>query len=203
MVLKEFFVLEGIDGSGTTTQLQAVSQALASAGRRVHACAEPSSGPVGALIREALSGKFPLSPAAMALLFASDREEHVNAPGGIIERISSGETVLCDRYLFSSLAYQSISADPALPFALNQRFPLPEALYFLDIDPETALGRIGSRQRRDIFETAPLLDSIAARYRSAIEFYRDSGMRIRFLDARCERESITAQILADIGPVSV
>jgi dTMP kinase len=199
MVMRDFFVFEGIDGSGTTTQLEAVSRRLALAGKDVHPCAEPTPGPVGALIRQALSGSFRLSQTALALLFAADREEHVNGEGGIIERLGRGETVLCDRYLFSSLAYQSLSAEPALPFILNSRFPLPEAVFFFDIDPAVALERIKSRKNRDIFESADFMASVAERYQAVIELFRGTGIRLIRIDASQPREKITEFILSCIG----
>ena len=78
-----FVVLEGLDGAGTTTQCEALGQALRAAGKRVATTREPSDGPVGMLIRQALTGRLglgrgaPLTPDAMALLFAADRVDHV------------------------------------------------------------------------------------------------------------------------------
>jgi dTMP kinase len=202
MVMRDFFVFEGIDGAGTTTQLEAVSRRLSLAGKDVHSCAEPTSGPVGTLVRHALSGSLSLSQATLALLFAADREEHVNGAGGILERLGRKEIVLCDRYLFSSLAYQSISADPALPFSLNGRFPLPETLFFFDIDPAVAMERIKARKTRDIFESSDFMASVAERYRTIIEMYRGTGMRITRIDASLPKDEITQAIISGIEAVS-
>ena len=139
MTLRRFFVLEGIDGSGTTTQLDLVGKKLIAEGFPVFQTFEPTKGPIGALIREALSGKARIGQHALAHLFAADREEHVNGPGGIREALEKGSIVLSDRYFFSSLAYQTISDEPDLAFTLNSRFPLPQALFFLDIDPDISL----------------------------------------------------------------
>ena len=74
-----FIVLEGIDGSGTTTQLDRLASALRARGRAVHPTREPSAGPVGVLLREILLGGHrdrsggPVDGRAMALLFAADR----------------------------------------------------------------------------------------------------------------------------------
>jgi len=198
MVLRRFFVLEGIDGTGTTTQLEAVSRRLALSGARIHACAEPTGGPVGRLIREALSGRISLSPAALAYLFAADREEHLSAPGGVLERLGGGEAVLCDRYLFSSLAYQSLQDDPALPFALNGRFPLPDTVYYFSLDARTALERIGSRKEREIFESADFMERVSARYGSVMGLYRGSGVRVVDVDASMDRDAITGKIVEDV-----
>ncbi len=198
MVLRRFFVLEGIDGTGTTTQLEAVSRRLALSGARIHVCAEPTKGPVGRLIREALSGRIALSQAALAYLFAADREEHLRARDGVLDRLDKGEAVLCDRYLFSSLAYQSIQDDPILPFVLNSRFPLPDTVYYFSIDTRTALERIGSRAEREIFESADFMERVRARYDAVMELYRGSGARVVDIDAAMDRDSITAKIVDDV-----
>jgi dTMP kinase len=110
-----FVALEGIDGSGTTTQLKRLVAHLEARGRRAHATREPSTGPVGRLLRELLLGQHALpdgAPAdgqAMALLFAADRRDHVRRE--IEPALASGVDVVTDRYLMSSLAYQAEEAD--------------------------------------------------------------------------------------------
>jgi dTMP kinase len=198
MTIAGFYVLEGIDGAGTTTQLKAVSAFFASGPRPLYPTCEPSDGPVGRLIREALSGKIPLRAATLAYLFAADREEHLRGSDGVEARLGKGQRVLCDRYLYSSVAYQSIGADPSLPVLLNSGFPMPEAVYFLDIDPALAADRIAGRASKDVFETIPFMERVAARYRAVIELYKDSGSRILVLDARLPPGEITAAIAADI-----
>src|SRR5688500_15875611 len=81
-----FIVLEGLDGAGTTTQLGRLAEALRARGQRVHTTCEPSTGPIGALIRQALTGRLglpggrgPLDDATLALLFAADRTDHLAA----------------------------------------------------------------------------------------------------------------------------
>jgi dTMP kinase len=199
MTIAGFFVLEGIDGAGTTTQLKALAALFAAGPRPLFPTCEPSDGPVGRLVREALSGKFVLKPSTLAYLFAADREEHLRGPEGLEARLGKGQRVLCDRYLYSSVAYQSIGADPSLPVLLNSSFPLPEAIYFLDIDPTIAAERIAVRTSKDVFETVPFMERVAARYRAVIELYKDSGPRILVLDARLPPAEITAAIAADIN----
>src|SRR4029078_3251661 len=110
-----FIVLEGIDGSGTTTQLGRLGDHLTSRGRRAHTTREPSAGPVGRLLREILLGGHRLpdgAPAdrrAMALLFAADGRDHLRRE--IEPALAAGTDVVCDRYLLSSLAYQGEEAE--------------------------------------------------------------------------------------------
>jgi dTMP kinase len=198
MPLKDFYALEGIDGSGTTTQLEAVSAALSEAGFSVYPTCEPTGGAIGGLIRRALSGELAFSQETLALLFAADRNEHLNSEGGLIQRLAAGQIVLSDRYLFSSLAYQSLTGKPALPFSLNAAYPLPEILFFLDIEPDQAMARMAGRSGRDIFETPSMLQRVAASYRAVLELYSGSGMRIRRLDAARPAADITHDIVSDI-----
>src|SRR5580658_957770 len=107
-----FVVLEGIDGAGTTTHVGRLAERLRSSRVPVRVTREPSDGPVGTLVRQVLTGRI-VSPggrapgwATMALLFAADRMDHVDAE--IEPFIASGGVVISDRYDASSLGYQSV-----------------------------------------------------------------------------------------------
>lgn len=194
MILKRFFVLEGIDGCGTSTQLDLVGRRFQAAGISHFQTCEPTKGPIGSLIREALSGRAALGQHALAHLFAADREEHLNGPGGVREALDKGSFVLSDRYLFSSLAYQTVSDRPDLAFTLNGAFPLPQALFFLDIDPDLSLDRIRGRGSMDIFENLPFQREVARRYRSIIGLFGETGMKIHLVDARMDPDSVCQEI---------
>lgn len=113
-----FIVIEGIDGSGSTTQVRRLCDAFRARGLPSHATREPSDGPFGTQIRQILRGRIvvrgihgsrPPSSSTMALLFAADRMDHLESE--IIPNLVDGVTVLCDRYYYSSIAYQSASDD--------------------------------------------------------------------------------------------
>ena len=107
-----FIAIEGIDGSGTTLQTRLLADWLAARGHTVLETREPSHGPIGVLVRERLSVRSaPLEPAALALLFAADRLDHLARE--VVPAIARGAVVLSDRYLLSSLAYQSLDCDAA------------------------------------------------------------------------------------------
>ena len=94
---------------------------------------DPTMGPVGRVIRKILKRQIAAGPDTVALLFAADRTEHLYEENdGILSHLRRGELVICDRYLFSSLAYQSLACDPEFVFYLNSRFPLPRHLVFLN-----------------------------------------------------------------------
>src|SRR5688572_15881873 len=115
MVEGSFIVLEGVDGAGTTTHTKILTETLRKRGLPVHPTREPSDGPIGVLLRQMLTGRVvvpglhgprPPSWTTMALLFAADRVDHVEAE--ILPNLMDGVSVISDRYVHSSVAYQSI-----------------------------------------------------------------------------------------------
>ena len=150
MILKNFIVFEGIDGAGTSTQIKKICERNP---QKFFQTAEPTSLETGKFLRKMLGGEFSVDEKTNSFLFAADRAEHLYGKNGIIEQINNGKTVISDRYLFSSLAYQSISCGEELPKLLNSTFPLPEILFFFEIDPEISLKRVDSRnEKKEIYE---------------------------------------------------
>ena len=139
-----FIVFEGIDGTGKSTQVRLLSEALSQQGQEVVTSKEPTDGPLGRKLREsAATGR--LSPQEELDLFHRDRRDHV---GSLIEpALARGATVILDRYFFSTMAYQGARGfDPAAIRATNEEFaPLPDHVFLLELDPELALTRIGLR----------------------------------------------------------
>jgi len=202
IVLKRFVVFEGGDGVGTTTQMKLLDGALSRAGVPHWTTAEPTGGEEGRLIRRILAGELPRDPGTLARLFAADRNEHLKGPGGILERLGRGETVICDRYVLSSLAYQGSACGRDLPAILNADFPLPELLLYFDLEPETSMGRLStSRQSLEIFEDLPFQEKVRSAYRAELRRYSASGMRIVGVDASKGVEDISLAILKAVGGV--
>jgi dTMP kinase len=198
-ILRRFIVLEGGDGAGTTTQLKLIGEALRRAGAPYWTTSEPTDRPEGLLIRRILSGELPRDPGTLARLFAADRNEHLKGEGGILERLGRGEIVVCDRYVLSSLAYQGVACGPELPAELNAEFPLPELLIYFELPPAQSLGRLGERERLDIFERLPFQEKVRTAYRQALERFMTSGMRILRLDASRSVEEVSRDIIGAIG----
>jgi len=194
MVLENFIVFEGIDGAGTSTQLKIIEERPESAGFVLSA--EPTKGPVGVFLRQMLSGKIPLDPRTAAYLFAADRNEHLYSTNGIVSQLKKGKIAISDRYLFSSLAYQSIDCGRELPFSLNKEFPLPQYLFFFDIEPEISLQRIQKRDVIEIYEKLDFLKKTVTAYRAVMSEYShmNTGMQIIRLDASESIEK-TSQII--------
>lgn len=184
MILKDFIVFEGIDGAGTSTQIKKLVESNPD---KYFATAEPTSMETGKFLRRMLGGEFKVDEKTNAYLFAADRCEHIYGKNGIIETINSGKVVVSDRYFFSSMCYQSISCGEELPKMLNAQFPLPEILFFFDIDPEISLARVNARnEKKEIYEKLDLQKKIAAQYEKIISEYEknpDCGMKVIRINA--------------------
>jgi dTMP kinase len=192
-IIPNFAVFEGGDGSGTTTQLSMLSERLKQAGKpSFFSTFEPTNGQTGKIIRAALTNEAPLISQTLAMLFAADRNEHIYGPDGIFEHVNRGELVISDRYVLSSLVYQGIECGDELPASLNSRFPAPEVLIFLDIEPETALERMKDRSSLEIYEYLEFQVKVREKYKSLLGMYADAGVRVETVDA-----SKTAQEVAD------
>ena len=139
-----FIVLEGIDGTGKSTQAKRLADDFRSRGKTVTLSREPTDGPWGTLLRNsAETGR--LSPEEELQAFYNDRKQHV---GELIKpALEAGHVVILDRYYFSMMAYQGARGfDPAVIRRENESFaPVPDLLLILDLDVDTALKRIGSR----------------------------------------------------------
>jgi dTMP kinase len=165
MSLGSFIVLEGIDGSGTTTQLHRIAEWLTGQGQIVHQTWEPTDNLIGRQIRSILRGETgPVEPAVLALLFAADRLDHWAVE--IQPNLEKGNHVLCDRYVGSSLAYQGLTLDLAWVEQINTRAKRPDLTLYVRVSPDVALQRIQARdgERRELFERRDLLEAISAAY---------------------------------------
>lgn len=195
MILKNFIVFEGIDGAGTSTQIKKICERNP---QKFFQTAEPTSLETGKFLRRMLGGEFSVDEKTNSFLFAADRAEHLYGKNGIIEQINNGKTVISDRYLFSSLAYQSISCGEELPKLLNSTFPLPEILFFFEIDPEISLKRVDSRnEKKEIYEKIETQKKIALEYEKIISEYENNkscGMKIIRIDATKSIEEISETI---------
>lgn len=215
MILRNFCVFEGIDGSGTSTQISELKKAFSLHYNKmtgtddqipvVFTC-EPTSGPVGVLIREALRGEVTVHPDTLARLFAADRCEHLWGREGIVAALDAGRAVISDRYLFSSLAYQGEAADRDLAWELNKNYPLPEYLFYFDIDPEAAMDRVVSRgQALEIFEKRNFQHQVHHRYREILDKFQQTepGMTIIYIDSRQSIQTIAEKIWSILAPLPI
>ncbi|MCL2625666.1 MAG: dTMP kinase [Cystobacterineae bacterium] len=194
----KFLVIEGLDGAGTTTQAGLLVEALRRRGLSAQATCEPSKGPVGALIRQALSGRLSLeggkalSPQTLALLFAADRDDHLEAE--VKPALEQGHWVVSDRYLLSSLAYQPLSLPVEWIAALNAHALVPDCTVFLRIEPKLAASRLSLRPRVELYEALETQRKVAENYERAISIRRQAGEHILSMDASLPKEPLSRHI---------
>lgn len=193
--IKNFVVLEGLDGCGTTTQTALLVKKLEENGISAVSTNEPTSGSIGRFIRSILQCKEKVDPFTLALLFSADRNEHVYGKNGIAEQAASGKKVICDRYLFSSLAYQSLFMDFETVAGLNQFYPLPEYLFYIDLSPEECQKRMAARgEEAELFEKLELQKKIEANYKKSLALLSDTDMKTVVIDGRGSIQDIHSQI---------
>ena len=195
-------VLEGLDGAGTTTQAALLAERLRAAGRRVHLTAEPSAGPVGALVRQILrgrigggrGGKGSFSGWALALLFAADREDHFHTE--ISPKLADGVDVVCDRFTMSSLAYQGAQlGDVDWVAEVNREAADSDLVVFLRVRPEVALRRRHAASvDREIFEVDAFQRKVALRYDEAIRRLRRAGERVVEVDGEAPVDEVAEAV---------
>jgi dTMP kinase len=139
-----FIVIEGIDGTGKSTQARHLADWFTHQGRNVVLSREPTDGPWGRQLRESAStGR--LSPEDELQYFLNDRRQHVDEL--INPALAAGKVVILDRYYFSTMAYQGARGfDPLEIRRRNEEFaPIPNLLLILDLDVDIAHQRIGVR----------------------------------------------------------
>ena len=201
-----FIVLEGIDGSGTTTHVARLADRLRGLSVAVHATREPSDGPVGTLVRQILCGRVVVpgggAPgwATMALLFAADRMDHVESD--IEPFLAGGGVVLSDRYVASSLAYQSVCSGAEAAVAiewirtLNRYARRPDLMFILDVPPEIAAER---RMRRgeaaQLYEQNEIQRALAVFYRDLVRHMPDE--RIVMIDGTGSPDEVHERIWSE------
>lgn len=199
-----FFALEGIDGSGKSTQLQLLKEHLEQAGRPCLATREPTGGPMGRLLRQVLTGQIRCDSRVVAPLFVADRLDHLlNEETGICRAMEEGISVLTDRYYFSSYAYQSV--DLPLEWVIEANRPCadilrPTATIFIDLSPELALERIArNRESTELFETKERLTRTREQYFRAFEALKDEE-RVIVLPGDKGVEELSRDIFEAVRP---
>ncbi len=194
-----FILFEGIDGSGKSTQ----ARLLFSYCEKKHIPAvllqEPTGGPWGKKIREMLNGSFHADVEHQLELFILDREYDVKT--NIIPSIEKGMLVILDRYYYSTAAYQGgkkYSPMQIVDMNRERDFPVPDRVYLIDIDPDTALGRVAARDpgKEEIFEKKQFLERVRENY---LHLADESFL---VLDGRLTEDELFASILDDLEQVT-
>lgn len=194
----KFIVLEGIDGSGKSSQVGPLVGRLEGLGLRCRADREPTGGPVGSLIRQIFMGRVTADNRVIAALYAADRIDHlVNEVDGLCAAVDSGVTVVSDRYYFSSYAYQSVDVGMDWVIqanSLSAGLLRPTLTVFLDVPVDVALERIRkNRFVEEIFDHEDRLRRTRELYFQAFERLRDVE-NVAVVDGTGSQEQVAERI---------
>ena len=186
---------EGIDGSGKSSTLDRVARALAKEGHDVVATREETPTERGEWVRKSIAGHW--DPLTTTFLFLADRAQHVREMKGWL---ASGKTVLCDRYVHSTYAYQGLTlrgsvADPRRFLqALHEGWcPLPDKVLLFKADPARCFDRVRKRGQTTSYEKVQFLEQVQGAY---LEEARRDPTRFHVLDAERDIELVGRDALA-------
>lgn len=207
----KFIVIEGVDGAGKTTQITKIKERLEGLGKKVFVTCEPTCKSkthrptsVGSMIGDVLLGKCEMTPTAFAALFLCDRILHNTDPEiGIRAALRRGEYVICDRYYYSSFAYQGKDTDLDWVISQNLGCPdikRPDICIFLDLSPEAAKLRRDTRAEAvEIFERPEVkASSIRDTFHLVFSKLDDN---IRVIDAYGTVDEVTDRIMDQITAI--
>ncbi|OGB74364.1 dTMP kinase [candidate division Kazan bacterium RBG_13_50_9] len=188
----KFIVFEGIDGSGQSTQAKLLADYLMSHDISVWLTKEPTlESEAGQRIKKILKGELPApaDPLEMQRLYVEDRRHHVNKIQG---RLATGDWVISDRYLLSTIAYGAgMGGDYQQLIEMNQGFPVPDLVFYLDLDPKLAMERIHGRGRgQEFFEYEDKLRRIREIYLRL----RDNYPNIKTIDGSKSIEEVSSMV---------
>lgn len=157
-----FICIEGIDGSGKTTHAKMLTKKLREKGYDAVYTTEPSKGEIGSFIRKHILHGGKRHPTAIeALLFAADRIDHLERE--IKPALAESKIVVCDRYLYSSLAYQGAAGlETDWIETINKHAVAPDFAILIDVPPEVVIKRIN--RKKSVMETLENLRRVRDAY---------------------------------------
>lgn len=194
----KFIAFEGLDGSGSSTQITLLEKSLINLGKKVVLTKEPTNNIVGGLIRGLLTNSWKTSPEGFQLLFAADRAHHLDRE--ILPAIEAGKIVISDRYLFSTLAFGSIDIPLEWLKSINSRFVLPDLTILLKVDPEVCIERI-SKSSRGGFEYFEKKEMLEKTWKTYSMLAKDKKNKMVIVDGVRSVEEIATEVLKVVGDV--
>lgn len=206
----KFVVLEGIEASGKTTQVKRLAKILANKGK-IFITKNPTDNEIGTYIRkEILSGnKTHIPPVSYQYLFAADR---VIQQQELIDHLKKGDTVICDRYFWSSVAYgiadregtdyenwEEVSMTALSILSMYHQFILPDLSIYLDVSLEESLRRIsGSVKHTEIYDNHQMNVKIKKGYDWLLKNF---GSEISKVDGEKPLDKVTSEIVELVGQI--
>lgn len=189
-----FIVIEGLDGSGSSTQCELVAKFLRIQGKQVFVTKEPTNNVIGGLIRGSLTGVVPFPADCLQLLFSADRSHHLQRE--IIPILENKNVLICDRYLWSTIAFGSLELDKNWLLSLNKYFLLPDLTIFLKVSPESCIDRAKkNRFNLELFEEKEKMKKVWLTYEWLIKKYPKI---VRVVNGEQQPEEVARDILMEI-----
>lgn len=200
--IPHFIVVEGLDGSGKSTQIEMLRDRFQAGGDPCHITAEPTDFPTGKFLRSVLRGEVKVDQRTAAALFAADRIEHIHHPErGLIAELAKGKHVISSRYYFSSFAYQADQADPSWIALLNSHAKgilSADLTIFLDLDPTVSMQRLRLRGgQAELYETEAKLMEVRESFKLAFKYFGE-GENIVVIDANRDPVAVAEDIWAAV-----
>jgi len=178
-----FIALEGIDGSGKSTQAKLLVERMHANGINTIYSSEPTKGHIGVAIRNIFNGTIKTEESTIAILFAADRLEHITE---IRQLLNQNTSIVCDRYVLSSLAYHSVHVPMKWVQNINElaiQQLMPDITLYLDLPPLISLQRIQERNVKvDVYENLDNLRKVHENYYKAIQILQEES-NIKIVDA--------------------
>lgn len=200
-----FVALEGLDGSGKSSQIRLLSKRLRDRGLPVHETREPTSGPIGSVIHQMMTGRIAPNDPTIAALFVADRLDHLSNPiDGMAKLVSRGVNVLTDRYYFSSYAYHSLHVPLEWVIAANSlcaEILRPDVSVFLDVPVSECVRRIHlERLHLELYETEETMVHVRRRYLEAFETLSGEE-NVEIVDGSGSEEEVAERLWTAISPL--
>tara|TARA_B100000315_G_C14581395_1_gene590672 strand:- start:125 stop:742 length:618 start_codon:yes stop_codon:yes gene_type:complete len=202
MVKGIFIVLDGLDGSGKSEMARLLYEHFSKNDKYdVLVTREPTDGKYGKEIRERLAKEDDpkINGKEMLELFIQDREDHLkNKVIPFLNKTNDKDVniVICDRYYYSTMAFQSVQGlDTKMLIELNKEFLKPEVAFILDVKPETALERISGR-KKEKFEQLEFMNKLRARFLELPELLDDN---LKIIDASKTAEEVFEDVKREIN----
>lgn len=184
-----FIVIEGLDGSGSSTQAQLLVNNLRAKKYPAFLTKEPTNNIIGGLIRGQLTGDWSTSMECLQLLFAADRAHHLDRE--ILPALKKDKIIVSDRYLFSGVAYGSLNVDREWLLKINEKFLLPDLTFLLQVKPKICLKRIkNDRFTLELFEQEQKLNRVWHVYKLLFKKFKN----IFIIDGNRTKEKIADEI---------
>lgn len=201
----KFIAIEGIDGSGKTTQAKALVAKLQQEGYKAIYTHEPTDEPTGKFIKKILLGELSVPPVALQYLFGADRAVHLKK---VQKLLDENYLVVTDRYFWSSVAYGVSDMDEVTDFYLTafsilsfyHRFIVPDVTYFLQVGADVAYKRIeGSKKHKDIYDNPDKLPLIKKSYEALMTRFE---AKFTMIDGEQEIEKVTKDLLKEVKKIA-